>query len=134
MQLGNVFHYAREARDQDVLEKYARDIKVDWWERNVFGYGVAGPLIGITALCVICATAGLGVGWALLAGGLHGVLYVFVLSPSINGLCHYHGYRNFENTATNIRLIALITGRRGAAQQPPRLPAQPEVQRGAQVV
>ena len=41
------------------------------------------------------------------------MLYVFVLSPSINGLCHYRGYRNFENTATNIRLLALITGGEG---------------------
>ena len=113
VQLGNVFHYVREARDQQVLDKYARDIKDDWWERYLFGYGSAGPVLGTTALCVVCASAGLGVGWALLAAGLHGVLYVFVLSPSINGLCHYLGYRNFKNTATNIRLIALITGGEG---------------------
>ena len=40
-------------------------------------------------------------------------MYVFVLSSSINGLCHSVGYKNFENTATNIRALALITGGEG---------------------
>ena len=40
-------------------------------------------------------------------------MYVFVLSSSINGLCHHVGYKNFDNTATNIRLLALITGGEG---------------------
>jgi stearoyl-CoA desaturase (delta-9 desaturase) len=38
---------------------------------------------------------------------------VFALTSSINGLCHHVGYKNFDNTATNIRLIALITGGEG---------------------
>jgi stearoyl-CoA desaturase (delta-9 desaturase) len=41
------------------------------------------------------------------------VMYVFVLSSSINGLCHHIGYRNFDNTATNIRFLALLTGGEG---------------------
>jgi stearoyl-CoA desaturase (delta-9 desaturase) len=40
-------------------------------------------------------------------------MYVFVLSSSINGLCHAVGYRNFDNTATNIRFLALLTGGEG---------------------
>jgi len=48
--------------------------------------------------------------WALGAAGLHAVMYVFVLSSSINGLCHHVGYKNFPNTATNIRSLALVTG------------------------
>ena len=39
--------------------------------------------------------------------------YVFVLSSSINGLCHAVGYKNFENTATNLRFLALLTGGEG---------------------
>ncbi len=108
VQLGNVFHYVREAKKPDVLDKYARDIADDWWERRLFRYGIVGPIIGITMLSMI-----IGVGWALLAAAVHGVVYVFVLSSSINGLCHYHGYKNFENTATNIRIIALFTGGEG---------------------
>ena len=40
-------------------------------------------------------------------------MYVFVLSSSINGLCHHVGYKNFDNTATNIRFLALLTGGEG---------------------
>ena len=121
VQLGNVFHYVREAKDKNVIEKYTRDLQDDWWERRVFRYGVAGPVVGIAALSAI-----IGVGWALLAATVHGVLYVFVLSPSINGLCHYRGYRNFENTATNIRLLALITGGEGLHNNHHAFPRSPK--------
>lgn len=121
VQLGNVFHYVREASNKEVVDKYARDIEDDWWERKLFGHGVVGPLLGTVALCLL-----LGVGWALLAAGVHGVVYVFVLSPSINGLCHYHGYRNFDNTATNIRSLALLTGGEGLHNNHHGFPRSPK--------
>jgi stearoyl-CoA desaturase (delta-9 desaturase) len=108
VQLGNVFHYVREAKNQDVVDRYARDIEDDWWERKVFSYGVAGPVVGTVALCSV-----IGLGWGLLAASIHAVMYVFVLSSSINGLCHHVGYKNFDNTATNLRLLALVTGGEG---------------------
>jgi stearoyl-CoA desaturase (Delta-9 desaturase) len=64
-------------------------------------------------LGTLLLVAVLGVWWGLLAAGVHAVMYVFVLSSSINGLCHHVGYRNFDNTATNIRFIALLTGGEG---------------------
>ena len=108
VQLGNVFYYMREVRKTDVVERYARDIKEGWWDRNVFQRGLLGLSIGTVALCAV-----MGIGWGLLAAAIHAVMYVFVLSSSINGLCHYHGYKNFENTATNIRTIAFLTGGEG---------------------
>jgi stearoyl-CoA desaturase (delta-9 desaturase) len=108
VQLGNVFHYVREAKKQEVIERYARDIDDDWWERHVFGYGLLGPVLGTIALCAV-----IGIGWGLLAASIHAVTYVFVLSSSINGLCHHVGYKNFDNTATNLRLLALVTGGEG---------------------
>lgn len=108
VQLGNVFYYVRELRKTDVVERYARDIKDGWWDRHVFRHGVLGLLIGTTALCLV-----LGLWWGLLAAAVHAIMYVFVLSSSINGLCHHVGYRNFDNTATNIRLVALLTGGEG---------------------
>ena len=72
------------------------------------GSDSSGPLLGIVGLCYV-----LGFWWGLLAAGLHLFMYVFVLSSSINGLCHYIGYRNFDNTATNIRWVALLTGGEG---------------------
>ncbi|HZW54335.1 MAG TPA: fatty acid desaturase, partial [Candidatus Elarobacter sp.] len=68
-------------------------------------YGLVG---GTIALCFV-----LGLGWGLLAAGIHAVMYVFVLSSSINGLCHAVGYKNFDNTATNLRFLALLTGGEG---------------------
>ena len=108
VQLGNVFHYIKEAHNPETVDRYARDIEQDWWDRTIFRFGMLGPTIGIVGLCLI-----LGVWWGLFAAGLHLFMYVFVLSSSINGLCHYIGYRNFDNTATNIKFVALLTGGEG---------------------
>jgi len=108
VQLGNVFYYVRELKKTDVVERYARDINEGWWDRHIFNHGWVGLWSGVLLLCVV---AGPVIG--LLAAGIHAFMYVFVLSSSINGLCHHVGYKNFDNTATNIRLIALITGGEG---------------------
>ena len=50
VQLGNVFHYVREARDPQVLDKYTRDLEDDWWERRVFRSRIMGPIVGILAV------------------------------------------------------------------------------------
>jgi stearoyl-CoA desaturase (Delta-9 desaturase) len=121
VQLFNVVHYLREARNQEVIERYARDIEDDWWERHVFCRGFVGPLLGTIALCFV-----IGLPWGLLAAGVHAFMYVFVLSSSINGLCHHVGYRNFDNTATNIRLLALITGGEGLHNNHHGFPRSPK--------
>lgn len=108
VQLGNVYYYMREVRNAGTLERYARDIEEGWWDKNVFNRGLVGLAVGTTLLCLV-----LGLWWGLLAAGIHAVMYVFVLSSSINGLCHHVGYRNFDNTATNIQTIALLTGGEG---------------------
>jgi stearoyl-CoA desaturase (delta-9 desaturase) len=121
VQLGNVFHYVKEAKNKDVVERYARDIQDDVWDRLFFNHGVAGLVTGIVALCAV-----LGVGWGLLAAGIHAVTYVFVLSSSINGLCHHVGYKNFDNTATNLRLLALVTGGEGLHNNHHGFPRSPK--------
>jgi stearoyl-CoA desaturase (delta-9 desaturase) len=121
VQLGNVFLYVKEAKNQDVIERYARDIKEDAWDRALFNRGLLGPISGIVALCAI-----MGIGWGLLAASIHAVMYVFVLSSSINGLCHAVGYKNFDNTATNIRLLALITGGEGLHNNHHGFPRSPK--------
>ena len=108
VQLGNVYYYMKEVKTTDVVERYARDLKDGWWDRNVFRHGFLGLGLGTIALC-----AAIGVWWGLLAAAVHAIMYVFVLSSSINGLCHHVGYRNFDNTATNLRFLALLTGGEG---------------------
>ena len=68
----------------------------------------SGSTLGTIALCLV-----IGLWPGLIAAGIHAVVYVFVLSSSINGLCHHVGYKNFENTATNLRFLALLTGGEG---------------------
>jgi stearoyl-CoA desaturase (Delta-9 desaturase) len=107
VQLGNVFHYIHEVKEMKKtgeIEQYSLGIKEDWWDKHVFNHGLFGLTLGTTILCLV-----FGLRLGLLAAGIHAVLYVGVLSSSINGLCHWVGYRNFDNTATNIRLLALVT-------------------------
>lgn len=105
VQLGNVFYYVREARNPETLEKFAPDIKDDVWDRMLFGWSWTGALVGFALLCFT-------LGWwpGVITGVVHTILYVFVLAPLINGLGHWHGGQNFENTAYNWRMFAWITG------------------------
>lgn len=121
VQLGNVFYYVREARNPETVERYAHDIKTDLWDRLLFNHGLVGPVAGTVALCTL-----IGVGWGLLAASLHALIYVFFLSSSINGLCHSRGYRTFDNTATNIRWLALLTGGEGLHNNHHGFPRSPK--------
>jgi len=73
-----------EIKKTDVVARYARDIKDGWWDTYMFNHGLLGLGIGTALLCLIVGPV-IGVGWALLAAGIHAVMYVFVLSSSING-------------------------------------------------
>ena len=53
-----------------------------------------------------------GVWWGLAAWAMHAVLYV-LLNSSINSICHMVGYRNFDNKATNLQSIAMLTAGEG---------------------
>jgi len=105
VQLLNVYYYAREARNPETIRKFAPDIEQDWLDRYVFAWGWSGVVLG-TALLSLA----LGLWTGLLAMLLHAVMYVFVLAPIINGLGHWHGAQNFDNTAYNRRFLAWITG------------------------
>lgn len=105
VQLGNVFYYIREARNQETIKRFAPDLPEDWLDRKVFSHGWFGLAAGIALLWLT-----LGIGPGSLAAALHAVLYVFVLAPLINGLGHWRGVQNFRNTAFNIRTLAWFTG------------------------
>jgi stearoyl-CoA desaturase (delta-9 desaturase) len=105
VQLLNVYYYAREARDPETLRRFAPDLAPDRLDRALLSRGWPGPAIGLALLCVI-----LGPGPGLLAGLVHFTLYVLVIAPLINGLGHWRGTQNFENTAYNWTLLAWVTG------------------------
>ena len=122
VQLGTIFYYVKETRNRETVRQYARDIKDDVWDRYFFNHGVVGPVLGLLLLC-----GALGLWWGLLTAALHGVIYVFVLNSSINGLCHRVGYKNFDNTATNIRIIALMTAGEGLHNNHHGFPSSPKL-------
>ena len=78
----------------------------DVWDRLFFNRSSLGGVVGVTLAMLL-----LGPIWGLVVAVGHFVLYVFVLSPAINGLGHWWGRKNFlGNSATNIRLLAWLTG------------------------
>jgi stearoyl-CoA desaturase (delta-9 desaturase) len=105
IQFWNVFYYMREARNPETLRTFAPDINEDWLDRTVFSWGLGGLALGIALLCLV-----FGVWVGLAAGLVHAILYVFVLAPLINGLGHWRGAKNFDNTAFNSRTLAWLTG------------------------
>ena len=106
VQLGNVFYYVREARNPETIARWARDIKDDVWDRLIFNWGTLGAIVGVTIAMLL-----LGPVWGISVSIAHFVLYVFVLAPAINALGHWWGRKNFlTNSATNIRILAWLTG------------------------
>jgi stearoyl-CoA desaturase (delta-9 desaturase) len=101
----NAYYYVREARNPETIRTYTRDLPEDQLDRRVFRHGWAGLGLGIVALCLVLGP------WAgLLAAALHAILYVGVAAPLINGLGHWRGSQNFDNTAYNSRVLAWLTG------------------------
>ena len=107
VQLANAALYRRTARDGVTVERYARDLPPDWLDRWFYDRAWLGLGLGITALCLI-------LGWqtGLLAAVVHMTTYLG-LSGSINAIGHTVGRRPHDNSATNGRLLALITGGEG---------------------
>jgi len=102
---GNYFLYNRELKDKTTIVKYTPDYKPDLLDRiPVIRIGAwAGFLIFVLMF---------GWAWGAAAWAVHGLLYI-LLNSSINSLCHMVGYRNYDNLATNIQIIALLTGGEG---------------------
>ena len=103
---GNVFYYRRAASDLPTVRKYTPD----------YGGTIIDKVPGQARVGLFCGMAifVLMFGWAWGIGlyVAHGITYIF-LNASINSICHMVGYRNFDNKATNMRSIALLTGGEG---------------------
>ena len=102
---GNYFFYRKEASNPAVIRKYTPDWKQDWLDKlpGLEWAGFGGVLIFALLF---------GPWWGLAAWGTHAILYV-LLNSAINSVCHMVGYRNFDNTATNLQWIALLTAGEG---------------------
>lgn len=122
--LWNAIYYAREADKLETVQKYTRDIPRTAREA-FFSRGSLGLLIGLGTF--IAGFSYFVHGWTgpLIGAGMflfQGLAYI-VLNALINGACHAIGYRNFKNTATNIRLVAWLTGGEGLHNNHHQFPA-----------
>ncbi len=112
----NVVMYKREIKNQDTIDTFTPNWQDDLLDR-VPRIGKLGPALGMTALALafpwvtgvnfwIGAVMGVAVWW------LNAGFYVF-LNAMVNSVCHKVGYRNFDNRATNLRWVAMLTGGEG---------------------
>ena len=105
VQFFNIYYYVVACRDRTAVEKYAPDVSPDRLDRLLFSRGYLGIGIGLSALCVL-----MGPHAGLLAGLVHAGLYVLVIAPLINAVGHWRGARNYDNSARNSAVLALVTG------------------------
>jgi stearoyl-CoA desaturase (delta-9 desaturase) len=105
VQFGNVALYRRALRADggSIVERYARDLPADAWDRRLFDKPFLGLGIGITLLCLL-----LGPAAGLLAAGLHTVTYLLA-NAAINAIGHWRGSRPHPNLARNNQWLALLT-------------------------
>jgi len=107
VQLGNVGLYRKVATDPEQVHRYARDLPADRWDRVLFDHSFLGLAIGIG---IIVVAFGPWVG--LLAAGLHTVMYL-QLNAAVNAITHTFGATPYDNGATNLQWLALITSGEG---------------------
>ena len=104
---GNYFLYKKEANNPATIRKYTPDYRPDVIDRLPMFIQNYSILTGLAIFMLMFGWA-----WGLTAWVLQMLAYV-LLNSSINSLCHMIGYRNFDNLATNIQLVALLTGGEG---------------------
>ena len=119
--IGNVYYYRREANSDDTLEKYASDLPFDRLDRVLLRRGILGfSLTGVILVLLM------GLGSGLVAISTLAAVYL-LLNAAINGAGHTFGYKSFENDATNLKLLALITFGEGLHNNHHARPASPKL-------
>jgi stearoyl-CoA desaturase (delta-9 desaturase) len=112
---GNFFFYRKQARDPETVRKYTPDWKPDALDK--LPHPQFAVLGGLAVFMLM-----FGVWWGAAAWLTHVALYI-LLNSSINSVCHMIGYRTFDNMATNLRSIALLTAGEGLHNNHHRYPA-----------
>ena len=107
VQTKNLVMYRREARNPDTLARYAKDLPRTTLDRVLYDHALIGLGLGVTLLIV-------GFGWqvGLLAAFVH-VNYYLGGSAAVNAIGHHFGRRRYDNSATNLQWLALLTAGEG---------------------
>jgi stearoyl-CoA desaturase (delta-9 desaturase) len=109
VQFGNVILYRRAAADPKTIEKYARDLPADRWDKALFDHALLGLAVGVGVLFLIF--------WGdwklvLLASAVHVVTYL-LLNSAVNAVGHKFGRRPFNGLAANTQWLAWLTAGEG---------------------
>jgi stearoyl-CoA desaturase (delta-9 desaturase) len=115
----NAGYYRVEAKRQETIATYGRDIRQDRWERWLFSRGLLGVAIGLVLLTVL-----FGPFWAVFIGLAHAAMYI-LQGGMVNSLAHHFGNRPHPNTATNLRWVALLTAGEGMHNEHHEFPRSP---------
>jgi stearoyl-CoA desaturase (delta-9 desaturase) len=109
VQIANVVMYRKAAKDGATVEKYARDLPPDRWDRLFFDHAILGLGLGVAILYLV-----FGGNWqmTLIAAGVHTVSYL-ALNSAVNAVGHTYGRRPFAGLATNSQWLAWLTGGEG---------------------
>ena len=107
VQFGNVALYRRALRDGMLVQRYARDLPPDRFDRVLFDHAFIGLGLGIGALCVVFGPVA-----GLLAAVVHTASYL-LLNAAINAIGHLWGSRPFDNRARNNQWLAWVTAGEG---------------------
>lgn len=132
VQLTNAAMYRRVARDGVTVDKYARDLPPDRFDRWMFDHAWFGLGVGITLLCVLFTIpfGPWGIALGLLAAATHMVSYLG-LSGAVNAMGHTFGRRPNPNSATNGWVLALFTWGEGLHNNHHDRPTSPRFSRRA---
>lgn len=103
VQMSNVALYRKALKDSSIVEKYAKDLPDDAWDKRLFGHHKTGLGLGI-AMLVIAFGPVIG----LLAAFIHANIYLAV-NAAVNALGHHFGKRPYSNEATNLQWLAFLT-------------------------
>lgn len=111
--------YRRAAEDKELIERYARDLPATAADKYLFDRSKLG--LGLLLALLIRV---LGPVKGVVAALLHGFAYIRI-SGLINAWGHHHGERPYDNSATNTRWLAAVSGGEGLHNNHHAMPTSP---------
>lgn len=121
VQMKNVALYRAAAKDDAMVEKYAKDIPYDAWDKILFNRAYLGLGLGITLLIVL-----FGPVTGLIAAIFHMNFYL-AGSAAVNAIGHHFGQRSYPNEATNLQWLAFLTMGEGLHNNHHAAPSSPRL-------
>jgi stearoyl-CoA desaturase (delta-9 desaturase) len=121
VQMKNVALYRAAAKDEELLNKYAKDLPYDAWDRALFNRAFLGLGVGIVLLIVVFGPIA-----GLIAAVVHMNFYL-AGSAAVNAIGHRFGRRTYPNGATNLQWLALLTMGEGLHNNHHAAPSSPRL-------